>query len=131
MSIVDIATKMQAVKAELDELKAKTTELQKEFDELRKVKLPEAMEEAGMESARISGVGVVSLRTDAYVSIKGGKKEEAYRWLAEHGYEDLVTDYVQPSTLKAFAKEQYDQGRSLPEDLFSFNPYTYAAITKR
>jgi hypothetical protein len=122
---------MAEVKRNLDEQKAVCSDLQKEFDELRKVKLPEAMEEAGLEKVTVTGLGTVGLRTDAYASIKSGFQAAAYQWLADNGHEDLVKEYVQPSTLKAFLKEQHANGESLPEELFSFNPYTYASITKR
>lgn len=131
MSVAEIALKMKNVKEQLDAKKKEATELQNEFDALRKHDLPEAMEEAGIESVRVKDVGTVSLRTDAYASIKGGMKEEAYRWLTEQGYGDLIQDFVQSSTLKAFMKEQTLAGVQFPDDLFKFDPYTYVAITKR
>ena len=131
MSVAAVAKDMAAKKLELDECKKVQTVLQKEFDELRKVALPDAMEDAGLESVRITGVGTVSLRTDAYASIVSGQTAAAYQWLAENGHEDLVKEYVQPSTLKAFLKEQNVNGEILPEELFKFSPYTYASITKR
>ena len=131
MSITEIANQMAQVKAELEAQKKATTVLQKQFDELRKVELPEAMEEAGLERVTIKGLGTVSLRTDAYASIKAGKTPDAYQWLSENGHSALVKEYVQPSTLKAFLKEQFGNGELLPEEFFNFNPYTYASITKR
>ena len=125
-----IASQMKQIKAELEDAKIVASELQKEFDHLRKVTLPEAMEEEGIESVRVSGVGTVQLRSDAYVSIRTGMKEEAYQWLEDNEYGSLIAPYVQPSTLKAFCKEQIKEGVELPDDLFSFEPYTYAVITK-
>ena len=70
MSIKQLAEEMVNVRAKLDQAKAVAAELQKEFDDLRKVQLPEAMEAAGMESTRLPNIGTVSIRTDAYASIR-------------------------------------------------------------
>jgi len=131
MSITDIAKRMTAVKAKLDECKRATAEMQKEFDELRKVTLPDAMESAELSKVTVVGVGTISMRTDAYASIKSGMNAEAYQWLEENGHADLVKSYVQPSTMKAFLKEQFTNGEPVPDGIFNFNPYTYATITKR
>ena len=130
MSIRLLAERMVTVKSALESAKAAVAELQKEFDDIRKFQLPEAMEAEGMESTRLPDVGTVSMRTDAYASIKGGCQDEAYQWLRDNGYGDIIKDFVHSSTLKAFLKEQFREGQELPELLFSFSPYSYVAITK-
>lgn len=131
MNIVEAAKAMADVKDQLTDAKKVCGILQEEFDELRKVVLPELMSESGLERVTVTGVGTVSIRFDAYASIKTGHTMEAYQWLADNGHEDLVKEYVQPSTLKAFLKEQFNNGEKLPLELFNFNPYEYATITKR
>jgi len=130
MSIKTLAEEMVNVRAKLDQAKAVAAELQKEFDDLRKVQLPEAMEAAGMESTRLPNIGTVSIRTDAYASIRGGQQDGAYQWMKDNGFGDLIKDFVHSSTLKAFLKEQFREGEDLPEEIFSFLPYSYVAITK-
>ena len=130
MSIKTLAEKMVAVRAKLDASKVATAELQKEFDDIRKVQLPEAMEAAGMESTRLPNIGTVSMRTDAYASIRGGQQEEANQWMRENGFGDLIKEFIHSSTLKAFLKEQFREGEHLPEEIFTFSPYSYVAITK-
>tara|TARA_R110000803_G_scaffold80259_3_gene146027 strand:+ start:331 stop:729 length:399 start_codon:yes stop_codon:yes gene_type:complete len=130
MSIKQLAEEMVNVRAKLDQAKAVAAELQKEFDDLRKVQLPEAMEAAGMESTRLPNIGTVSIRTDAYASIRGGQQDGAYQWMKDNGFGDLIKDFVHSSTLKAFLKEQFREGEDLPEEIFSFLPYSYVAITK-
>ena len=130
MSIKQLAEEMVNVRAKLDQAKAVAAELQKEFDDLRKVQLPEAMEAAGLESTRLPNIGTVSIRTDAYASIRGGQQDGAYQWMKDNGFGDLIKDFVHSSTLKAFLKEQFREGEDLPEEIFSFLPYSYVAITK-
>jgi hypothetical protein len=130
MSIKSLAEKMVIVRTKLEASKSATAELQKEFDDIRKIQLPEAMEAAGMESTRLPNIGTISMRTDAYASIRGGQQDEAYEWMKNNGFGDLIKDFVHSSTLKAFLKEQFREGEQLPEDIFTFSPYSYAAITK-
>ena len=50
--------------------------------------------------------------------------------MKDNGFGDLIKDFVHSSTLKAFLKEQFREGEDLPEEIFSFLPYSYVAITK-
>jgi hypothetical protein len=50
--------------------------------------------------------------------------------LQEHGYDGLITEYVQPSTFKAAVKDALKQGQSFPEELFNIQPFTRASIVK-
>jgi hypothetical protein len=130
ISIKTLAERMVSIKSDLETAKKVVAELQKEFDSIRKFELPEAMEAEGMESTRLPNIGTVSMRTDAYAGIKGGCQDEAYQWLRDNGFGDLIKDFVHSSTLKAFLKEQFREGEQPPESMFSFSPYSYVAITK-
>lgn len=130
MTVTDMAKAMKLAKDQLEAAKKVQTEYQKEFDHLRLVAIPAAMDEMGVSSMKIDGVGRLTLSTDAYAGIASGKSDEAYGWLQDNGFEDLVTEYVHPSTLKAFLKEQFKAGNEFPEELFKFTPYERASITK-
>jgi len=130
LGVKALALRMRQLKDRIDELSKEKTSMQKEFDLIRKSLLPERMEDEGIQNLTLKGIGRVSLRPELYVSIPADSKPLAYEWLKEHGYASLVTPYVQPSTLKAWAKEQIEHGVELPEDLFVVSPYTMATITK-
>lgn len=129
-SIKELAKRLRYVMDDLDELAKKKSVLYKEYEDLRKVQIPEAMEELGLDNVKITDVGRISLRSDLYATIPGDHKEEAYSWLMENGFGGIVKDYVQPSTMKAFCKEQIKEGVELPDDLFKVTPYTMAALTR-
>jgi len=95
---------------------------------IRDVKLK--MEELGIDSAFITDVGKLSMRTDAYCSVLKKDKIELQNWLKDNGHGDLITDTINASTLKAFMKEQIIEGNAVPDTIVSFDPYTYVAITK-
>ena len=127
--IKELARRMAVLREEYDALKQRSAEVYKEWDRIRKVDLPEAMEEAGLESARVEGVGTLSMRTDAYVRAKEGKQMDLQEWLESIGHGDLVKPTVNSSSLKALLKELAAEGEDIPDDLVKFEPYTYVAIT--
>lgn len=130
MNLEQLANKMQHVRTQLDEAKSVATAFQKEWDHLRKVEIPDKMEELGLESARVSGVGTLSLTTDAYCSCPSDNKYALQEWMIAHEFKDLITEVINGSTLKAWYKEQLKAGNPLPDELVKFDPYTYAKITK-
>lgn len=130
MSLEAMAHEMKQVREELDDTKSESAKLQKQWDDLRKVHIPNKLEELGLTSAKVLGVGTVSERTDAYCSVPAANKQKLYEWLEEHDHGDLIVDTVNSSTLKAFMKEQILMGHEVPDDIVNFTPYTYVAITK-
>jgi len=128
--IKDLAVRMHALNQSKDQLKAALATVNKELDAIRFNALPDAMDEEGIARVAIKGVGTVSLYPDVRASIRASARGEAWDWLRENGFEDLITNTVNASTLKAWAKEQLGEGVEIPDDLFSIAPYTYAKITK-
>lgn len=115
-------------KGVLDEIEKLLTP---QYDILRKVKIPEKMDEQGIETFRATGIGTVYLQDDLYTGIPADKKVEAYQWLRDNGHEDLIQETVNSSTLKAFLKEQMrNSGEVPPPDLIKAEPYTFAKLKK-
>lgn len=130
LNLQDLAKRMIETRDHLEELKKKQAEAQKRFDHLRKHRIPDEMENMGVETVKLTGVGRLSLRAEAYAGFAKGKQAQAIAWLEENGHGDIVKETVHNSTLKAFLKECVREGEELPEDLFSFTPYMQATITK-
>ncbi len=130
MSVKELALRFLELKGKLTEMKEAQAVVQKEFDTLRKSVLPEKMEEVEFDTVNISGVGRVSLRAEIYASIQGKHKEDAYRWLVLNGHGSLIKDTVNAGTLKAFIREQIENGEEIPSDLFMVTPYMMATLTK-
>lgn len=130
MNMQELAEKFRELQAALKDSKAVSSEIQKEFDYLRKSILPDKMEELGFDTVNITGVGRISLRAEMYASIVAEQKEAAFAWLSENGHGALIKDTVNASSLKAFMKEQINLGEIFPEELFNCSPYTMATLTK-
>ena len=121
---------MAKVKAELEVATAEKTRLQKEYDFLRKQKVPEVMDDDGVGNITLKDVGKVKLTTDVYAYIPEAQREKAYDWLRAncHGY--MIKETIHTKTLKAFAVKAIKEGIELPEDLFKVTPFSRASITK-
>lgn len=128
--IQEVAEEYMAAKEDLENLKLHQSQAQKRFDEVRKIKLPALMEEMGIDNVKITGIGRISIRQEAYAGMNKDHKVEAYEWLEANGHGDLIQPTVNGSTLKAFLKEQVKKGEIIPDDLFNFTPFEMAIITK-
>lgn len=118
--MADIVDRFSAVKAELQKL----------YDFVRFTMVPAVMEDEGIESAKVEGVGRVYLNSDVNVSVRAGKSEEAQVWLVDSGNGDLIKETVNSSSLKALVKSMMKKGEEIPEDIFNVSPYTRAQIAK-
>ena len=130
MSIAELGAAMKSKKDELARLKEAASLVQKEFDALRKHIIPEDMEKIGLDSVKITGVGRLSIRGELYASIIGERKEDAFEWLKNNEYADVIKPGVNSSTLKALLKECILNGVEIPDELFTVTPYDMATITK-
>lgn len=130
LSITELALELADLKDKVEEADRKKKDLQKKFDYLRHNKIPTKMDDEGLSSVRVKNLGTLSLQPDAWTQTVNS--DELLKWLIQNGHEDLIKETVNPSTLKAFAKQQIKNGEELPpDDIFKFTPFTRASITKR
>ena len=127
---VTLAAEMKSLKDVMDWMESVSKFANAEYDMLRMVLIPQAMEKEGLESPlNVSGVGRVSLTGDLFISVTD--KEVFHAWLHSHKMGDLIIESVNSSTLKAWAKERIKSGKIMPDgSLVKVTPYTRASITK-
>lgn len=128
--LINMARTMRMLQAEKEQLEETVKAINIQLDTLRLRDIPEAMAEADIRTLTIEGVGRVQLAMDLYAGIIADRKDEAYAWLQEYGYDGLIVPYVQPSTLKAAIKKGLLAGQEWPEELFNVQPFTRASIVK-
>lgn len=124
------AQEFLSLKADLEAAKEECSSIQKVFDTLRQVTIPDEMDSAGISSANFPGIGRLTLTADLFAGIQPEQQQAAYFWLQQNGHGDLIKDYVHPSTLKAFIKELMEGGIILPEAIFKATPFQRASVTK-
>ena len=111
--------------------------------------IPNLMQEAGYSEIKLVDGTAISINTFYAASISKAKEEEAFDWLRDNGYGDLIKNNVilqfgkaqdedannlvgelkskghnvsqkmkvEPMTLKAFVRNEIEQGKSVPIDL--------------
>lgn len=126
----DAAALQRDMSGIVDRASAVKAELQKRYDFIRFTLVPDTMEDAGVESAKIEGVGRISLSSDINVSVRAGKSGEAQVWLVDTGNGDLIKETINSSSLKALVKAMMKKGEEIPEDIFNISPFTRAQINK-
>lgn len=133
---MELAVEMAALKERIRKGEELLKELKARHDAIRKEELPDTMFAAGLVAQTGKGSFTMAdgqkvyLTTDMFVHIASGQRDAFYAWLRNEGHGDLVVDYVHPSTLKAFVKEQMAQGVELPEELIAAHPFLKAALRK-
>lgn len=130
-SLIDLIREMDRVQQQKDHLDSELKKINSRFDYLRLAAVPNKMDEEGIDNITIEGVGRLGLTSDAYVSIKAGMKDQAWQWLSDNGHGDLITETINPSSLKAAVKQMISKAEEVPEDLFNVTPFTRASITRK
>jgi hypothetical protein len=124
------AARFKELQSQKDRLDADLKAINAELDRLRLVKIPELMESLQVKNATFDGVGRVQLAADLYASTREGKKEAAMQWLRDCGYEDMISETYNTSSLKALFRRQLAEGIDIPEEIFSVTPFIRASVVK-
>ena len=123
-------TAMNVIQGDLNDATLTKTELQKRFDYLRYVLVPDKMEEEGIKTIAYDGIGRISITHDIRCSTPAANKEQMHQWLKDMDCADLIKPTVNASSLKALVKELIADGETLPEDMLTISPFARASITR-
>jgi hypothetical protein len=118
---------LQDRKATLEE---ELSVINKDLDFVRTIKIPQKMEELQLKNATFEGLGRIQLASDLYASTKEGQKGAAMQWLRDCGYEGMISETYNASSLKALLRRMLVEGVEIPDTLFSVSPFTRASIVK-
>jgi hypothetical protein len=116
-------------------LSAAQKELAAQYRKATQEILPDMFADHGVTSATVNSYRY-SMIVKPRAAVRAGHKEEAFDWLRQHDYEDIITETVNANTLSALAKDLAEQGFELPaydEDLNPdgvFNIYDQKTISR-
>lgn len=99
-------------------------------DRLRYEVIPEKMDNEGVQSINIKGLGTLYLSAEVLVSTKQAMGPDLQDWLRENGFEDLITETINASTLGAWVREQMKAGNPVPDWCLNIHPRSRAAVKK-
>lgn len=122
-----IYIKLRAMLEEVSEAVGKLSELR---DALQFKLIPEAYEAHGVTSQTVDDHRItVSILVRA--TIVPEQKEAAHQWLRDHGYNSLILQTVNASSLASLAKMLIqDEGKELPDDKFKTYTVPSTSMTK-
>ena len=130
-SYKDLAILFRELRDKKAKLKSELRTIEAKIDALTVDVIPDKLAEDGFKNVRVDGVGQIKLSTQAFCSTRAGMSEAVREWMVEHGFGELVTETINPATLKSFIKEQMEHGGDVPpDDLINFQPYSRATVVK-
>jgi hypothetical protein len=121
---------MKDLQAQKDALEEQLSGINKALDVIRTKDIPELMESLGLKNATFDGIGRVQLAADLYASTREGKREAAMQWLRDCGYDDMIVETYNASSLKALFRRQIAAGAEIPDDIFNVHPFIRASVVK-
>lgn len=126
----EMCVAMKTLQNKALDLKAAAAEVKIPLDDLRLRKIPELMQHLEVKTATFQGLGRVQTAPDLYASTKKGKKPDAMQWLRDCGYEGMITETYNASSLKALFRRQLTEGVDIPDEIFNVTPFIRASIVK-
>jgi hypothetical protein len=128
-TIVALATELKRLQGEKEDAESVVSALNAKIDVIRIELLPAKMDDMGVKSMNIEGLGRLGLTGDMYVRTLN--KPGLFDWLRSNSLEDVIQDTVNASTLKASLKNRVKKGLDLPPDsVVKITPFTRASVTK-
>lgn len=129
-SLRGYCAQMKKYQEQKDSLEAQLKEVNASLDHLRLKDIPEIMEALEVKTATFEGLGRVQLAPDLYASTREGQKDAAMQWLRDCGYEDMISETYNASSLKALFRRQIKEGIAPPDDIFNVTPFIRASLVK-
>lgn len=106
------------------------TNTNKELEDLTRDKIPNLMAELEIKNIKFDGVGRLQLAADIFMSTREGQKEAGIQWLRDCGYEGMVTEGYNSSSVKALFRQMLRDGAEPPPEIFNVTPFTRASLVK-
>ena len=157
-----LARQQLQLQQRLEELEQESKEVARNLKQVQEEDIPNLMSELGVQSFKLTDGSEIKVQKYYAASIPKDRQAEAFDWLNNHGFGDLIKNqvatnfvrgqeqqaeqfaqecvdrgmavntkkWVEPMTLKAFAREQVENGADLPSDLFGLYVGNKAKIEK-
>lgn len=92
--IAGLARRAKLLEREIEELEASLKEKQESYRLLTETTIPEAMTEAGMRKFVMEDGSMVDIKPFYGASISKARQAEAFKWLRDHGFDDIIKNTV-------------------------------------
>jgi hypothetical protein len=112
-TLAKLAQRQEAMEKAIADTEQLIKERKAELQKLKTETIPDFMDEVGIESFVTSSGRQIKVEPFYQCSIPKDRKDEAFKWLTEHGYEDLIKVNVGVT----FGKSQYEEACELSRTL--------------
>lgn len=126
----ELASRVKELKDEIASRDKVTASLKDELEVLTQKIIPEKMDGEGVSTVNVKGFGRLTVTQQMRANVPSDKAPLLRQWLRENGYEALITEGVNSSTLKAWVKERIAECEDYPADLINLHTYEQATLTK-
>jgi hypothetical protein len=117
MKVKDLAAELKRLKETAEEIGRLAKIYGAEYKFLSESVLPEVMDEQGIQTMKIEGVGRLQLASDIQCNVLAANRDSLKEWLVENGHASMVSETVNVSTLKAFIREQMKAEAGMPTSI--------------
>lgn len=113
--IASFGQQLFMLKAQKEDLENQLSKVNEQIKQIAEVDLAKLMADAEVEKVVLVKHGTIYLSDVFYASVLKDNREKLYQWMRENGHGDIISDYVHPQTLTAFAKEMTAKQEPLPD----------------
>ena len=92
--IAGLAKRAKTLEKELEELEAVMKERKDSLRKLLEETIPAALQELGMKAFKMGDGSSIEVKPFYSASIPEARRAEAYEWLREHGFDDIIKNTV-------------------------------------
>lgn len=93
-AVAELGRKAKELEKDIDEHEALLKSYKEQYRKLTEETIPEAMTELNMKKFEMEDGSLVSIKPFYSASISEARRAEAYEWLREHGYDDIIKNTV-------------------------------------
>ena len=93
-SVAELAKRAKQLEREIEDLEAVLKERKHQQHKLLEETIPEALASLGMKSFQMEDGSSISIKPYYSASIKEERRAEAYEWLRQHGFDDIIKNTV-------------------------------------
>jgi hypothetical protein len=134
--IAALAKKAKMLEKEIEDLGASLKEKEEQYRALTETSIPEAMAESGMKKFVMADGSMIDIKPFYGASISKARQAEAFQWLRDHGFDDLIKNTVsvrfgrKEDELAARMIQLLRQQGFMPEQTEKVEPQTLKAWVK-
>lgn len=92
--IANLAKRAKMLEKEILDLEVVFKERKEQFRKLTEEAIPEALAGLGMKSFRMADGSSIDIKPFYSASISEARRAEAYQWLRDHGFDDIIKNTV-------------------------------------